>query len=398
MADALKAYQIYGASYDEEGLKLKSKDGKPFRIYKGVLDWNGTTVWERNHPTFISKKRKVILTCPRKVGHSSIRFYLSYMNSHFDDDWHWLEGADREPESILSQEELSIFYEDLYSDNEYNKKICLVGKTEGVETDDTTKPFYYGSTIIDRNEIETVNNCFGKDSDVTWVMQSTQWHEDHETTKFPPWQTLKPFSDYKTYLIVRDPWDRFISGLITEMDNGLLNPWKYETDVMSQSGWEKLYTSAKRILYFTEPEQLALGGLYGPQANHTFILGRPLWKGKSMYDEYDVLVDFKHELEFVPMDARMTISEDSLKNSAGIIDSLLHYGFVNQEIVDIFHKERPYEMYQHTHINVTPYVRQHVVSELQDDEDLKEWWNRCRELVNIDYELLKNNKHKIEKT
>jgi len=398
MADALKAYQIYGASYDEEGLKLKSKDGKPFRIYKGVLDWNGTTVWERNHPTFISKKRKVILTCPRKVGYSSIRFYLSYMNSHFDDDWHWLEGADREPESILSQEELSIFYEDLYSDNEYNKKICLVGKTEGVETDDTTKPFYYGSTIIDRNEIETVNNCFGKDSDVTWVMQSTQWHEDHETTKFPPWQTLKPFSDYKTYLIVRDPWDRFISGLITEMDNGLLNPWKYETDVMSESGWEKLYTSAKRILYFTEPEQLALGGLYGPQANHTFILGRPLWKGKSMYDEYDVLIDFKHELEFVPMDARMTISEDSLKNSAGIIDSLLHYGFINQEIVDIFHKERPYEMYQHTHINVTPYVRQHVVSELQDDEDLKEWWNRCRQLVNIDYELLKNNKHKIEKT
>ena len=148
MADALKADQIYGASYDEEGLKLKSKDGKPFRIYKGVLDWNGTTVWERNHPTFISKKRKVILTCPRKVGHSSIRFYLSYMNSHFDDDWHWLEGADREPESILSQEELSIFYEDLYSDNEYNKKICLVGKTEGVETDDTTKPFYYGSTIV----------------------------------------------------------------------------------------------------------------------------------------------------------------------------------------------------------------------------------------------------------
>ena len=37
----------------------------------------------------------------------------------------------------------------------------------------------------------------------------------------PPFQTLNLFKDYTSYLVVRDPWDRFISGLITEMDNGM---------------------------------------------------------------------------------------------------------------------------------------------------------------------------------
>ena len=75
-------------------------DGRPI-----IPHFDGETCWERCHPTFISKKRKVILTCPRKVGHSSIRFYLNYQNEMFDDDWVWIEDGNRDPRTWLVQEE-----------------------------------------------------------------------------------------------------------------------------------------------------------------------------------------------------------------------------------------------------------------------------------------------------
>ena len=57
-----------------------------------------------------------------------------------------------------------------------------------------------------------------------------------------------------------------------------MNPWKYDKNANTEEGWEKLYNASKRVLYFTEPEYLTIGGLNGPQANHTFILSRPLYK------------------------------------------------------------------------------------------------------------------------
>ena len=59
------------------------------------------------------------------------------------------------------------------------------------------------------------------------------------------------------------------------------------------------------------------------------------------------------------------------------------------------HVKEKHNMHGHTHVNVTPHIRQHVMNELQEDEDLKDWWSRCRELVDIEYECLKNNKHKF---
>ena len=32
---------------------------------------------------------------------------------------------------------------------------------------------------------------------------------------------------------------------------------------------------------------------------------------------------------------------------------------------------------------------------VMEDEDLKEWWDRCREIINWDYESLKNNQQKF---
>ena len=49
-------------------------------------------------------------------------------------------------------------------------------------------------------------------------------------------------------------------------------------------------------------------------------------------------------------------------------------------------------------MNITPHIRQHVISELQEDEDLKEWWDRCKEIVNLDYLDLNINEQKFQNT
>ena len=56
-------------------------------------------------------------------------------------------------------------------------------------------------------------------------------------------------------------------------------------------------------------------------------------------------------------------------------------------------------MHGHTHMNVTPHIRQHVISELQEDEDLYKWWARCKEIVSWDMETSKttNTNFKIHK-
>ena len=85
--------------------------------------FDGETCWERNHPTFISKKRKVILTCPRKVGHSSIRVYLNSQNEMHDDDWVWIEDHNRNPKTWLEQDEYRNLVESVYKQD--NRKIIL---------------------------------------------------------------------------------------------------------------------------------------------------------------------------------------------------------------------------------------------------------------------------------
>ena len=109
MTESLKSF----ASYNERN-EIQITIGNQIRPVLIHLD--GQTCWERCHPTFISKKRKVLLTCPRKVGHSSIRFYLNYMNAVNDDDWIWIEEEDRYPKNFLNKDDLLELYNDLYSE------------------------------------------------------------------------------------------------------------------------------------------------------------------------------------------------------------------------------------------------------------------------------------------
>jgi SpoVK/Ycf46/Vps4 family AAA+-type ATPase len=91
-------------------------------------------------------------------------------------------------------------------------------------------------------------------------------------------------------------------------------------------------------------------------------------------------------------------SPESMKKTAGAIDSLIKLGFINDKIREEYHQNQHQHMHSHTHINVTPEIRQRVVGELQEDEDLKEWWDTCKKYVQMDYDALKVNKQKFVKT
>ena len=399
MSDALKNYAKSSFFFEGENYIVKDKEGVPFELNKHVLEWDGNTVFEKCHPTFISKKRKVILTCPRKVGHSSIRFYLNAQNAFQNDDWVWIEDNDRDPKNFLDEDDANKMYEELLTSDSNNRINTTPKSNMERPTDSSDYHHFYSSDILWNQDREKINEYFGKENSITWpqdLLNNSEFDEVKESSFYPPFQTVSPLKEYTSYLVVRDPWERFISGLITEMDNGLLNPWKYDRIANSEEGWELLYNSCKRILYFTEPEYLMVGGLDGPQASHTFLLSRPLWKGKSMFDIYDKLIHYKHNIEYrSEPSGYVGVNHDSLKKDTGVIGTLVELGFISQDVTDKWHKERGHDMYSHTHVNITPHIRQHVISELQNDEDLKDWWSRCRELVDIEYECLKNNKHKF---
>tara|TARA_B100001175_G_scaffold127823_1_gene108765 strand:+ start:11428 stop:12573 length:1146 start_codon:yes stop_codon:yes gene_type:complete len=356
-----------------------------------VPRFEGETCWERNHPTFISKKRKVLFTTPRKVGHSSIRFYLHSQNEMFDDDWIWLEDQNRNPKTWLNQEEFKSIVEDTYG---LDSRIFLV---PSLEKADVGNPYYKNAKVLVRGEEDTKKYLGDYNAWDFGQEIAPEWFEHRQLDLSPPFQTLSYFKDWTTYLLVRDPFERFVSGVITEMDNGISTPWKYEKNGHSEEGWEKLYNSAKRMLYSCEPEWLLFGGLDGQQMNHTFLLSRPLWNGKSMFDVYQNFIHYKHDIDytFSQEHNQMNIDHDSLKKSAGVIDNLVELGFINKEIKEEHHVKNWQNSHSHTHMNITPHIRQHVLSELQEDEDMKEWWDKCREFINLDYEGLKNNQHKF---
>ena len=370
-------------------------DRNEFEIDGRIINphFDGETCWERCHPTFISKKRKVILTAPRKVGHSSIRFYFNYQNEMFDDDWVWIEDANRDPRTWLLQDEYRELVESVYTKN---GRAILVPELQDHHKDETNTHIKNAELIL--KGTKECTDTFGEYNrwDYAASVSDDYWNRDSDMT--PPFQTLPLFKDWTSYLLIRDPWDRFISGLITEMDNGIGSPWLYDSIANSEEGWEKYYNTAKRLLYFTDPEWLLLGGLDGQQMNHTFILSRPKWEGKSMYDTYDKFIHYKHGISYKEEDGRMVVDHKSMQNNNGVIGALLELGFINEEVRLKFQVGDAGNMHAHTHMNVTPHIRQHVISELEQDEDLFTWWARCKEIVSWDIGDIKNNEHKFQNT
>ena len=118
-----------------------------------------------------------------------------------------------------------------------------------------------------------------------------------------------------------------------------------------------------------------------------------------MYDIYDNLIHYKHDIDYTQSGLGfLHPSPESMKKTAGAIDTLIGLGFIDDEVKVKFHQKQSHNMYAHTHMNVTPEIRQRVIEELQEDEDLKEWWDLCKEYVQMDYDALKTNKQKFLKT
>tara|TARA_B100001057_G_scaffold214081_2_gene214460 strand:+ start:17668 stop:18861 length:1194 start_codon:yes stop_codon:yes gene_type:complete len=397
MAESLKSFASFN---DDSRDEVRVTIGK--QTFPILTHFDGETCWERCHPTFISKKRKVILTCPRKVGHSSIRFYLNAQNEMFNDDWVWIEDQNRNPKTWLTDEEYLKFVTDMWQPN---KRVIMhsyenLPKHWVEAADGEYNPLTKNAKIIKRGSEES-KEFLGDNCPWDYGMKATpkNYREGRDSEMTPPFQDLNFFKDWTSYLLVRDPWERFISGLITEMDNGMSCPWIYDMDADTEEGWERYYNSAKRIIYFCPPERLLIGGLEGQQMNHTFVLSRPMWNGKSMYDTYDNFIHYKHDIDYTKTElGHMYPSQESLKKTAGAIETLIELDFINDKVRQEYQQNQSQNMYAHTHMNVTPEIRQRVMEELQKDEDLKEWWDTCREYVQMDYDALKINKQKFLKT
>ena len=75
-----------------------------------------------------------------------------------------------------------------------------------------------------------------------------------------------------------------------------------------------------------------MGGLEGQQMNHTFILSRPFWDGKSMYDTYDKLIHYKHDIDYTKTELGYMHPSDESMEKHGAIDTLINLGFINDEV------------------------------------------------------------------
>ena len=170
MSDALKNYAKNAFHFEGEKYIVQKKDGTPFELNQHVLELDGNTCFERCHPTFISQKRKVILTCPRKVGHSSIRYYLNYMNAVHNDDWIWIEEEDRHPKNFLNKDDLLELYNDLYSDK---NKINIVNNKDAVNQDVFTgeNQYHFSSELIWNQDKEQIEKLFGKENTIIWPQE-----------------------------------------------------------------------------------------------------------------------------------------------------------------------------------------------------------------------------------
>jgi hypothetical protein len=384
MADALKKFANQNPTPDTVNLDNLGEIHPHF---------DGESCWERSHPTFISRKRKVILTCPRKVGHSSLRFYLHAQNEMYDDDWIWIEDEHRNPKSWLTPEEYYEVVSQVYSEGTR----AIVCKQK-LPHHNETNPHIKSANLMMMKSPECKEH-FGDYNKWDYANSvAPEWCSRKEFDMCPPFQTLPFFEDWTSYLIVRDPMDRFISGLITEMDNGMSSPWIFDSLAHTEKGWERYYNSAKRMLYFTDPEWLLMGGMDGIQMNHTFILSRPMWKGQTMYDGYDKLIHYKHDIDYAKdSSGQLVATTESMKKSRGIIHSLEDLGFIGEMVAKTLHEADTEQgnQHSHTHMNITPPLRQAVLNELKDDEDLKKFWDRCSEIIEWDYESLKINQHKF---
>jgi len=359
------------------------------------IHWDGKTVWEYSHPTFVSPSRKTFLTIARKAGHSSCRKALALSNKEHGDDWHWMEGPNREPSRWLSSDDYWTLIDEVHQENPDEKKFAkkLRTWTKDILPSHITFDPARGDSWIDEKTAKFLGPCFA------WRIEQDNGLPDqfgHNCSYTIPLVCTDFFKDWKKVMVIREPWDRFVSGLITELDMGFYTPWFTNHQHRSKKLWEESYLRMKRLLLWSEPEHLLFGNSEGPQTDHTFPLSNWTWNGKSIFDVYDEFIPCDHELEMVLRGQEVEnwgADEDSIKKGSSMIRKLQLCGLLSKEIDDGSSGDRSHDQWQHT--NVTPPNRRMMMDELIQDPDMEEWFKRCREIVQNDIDAIEINKSKF---
>jgi hypothetical protein len=377
----------------------KDNEGKHFTDIKNI-QFDGRTVWEFSHPTFVSVKRKSIVVCPRKAGHSSFRRALHVANEDFDDDWHWLSGHLFHPSHWLSEEEFwKLAFETHYaneSKGHFQTMKILKRKLTGdplqdhyaLIVDDKETRKFLGKAYEHRLEIiGNLSTGIGTESD---RMNDQQFRR--------PMVMADYFKDWKKYLVVREPWDRFISGLITELDNGIYTPWHVNI-LKSKENWEEAYIRMKRLLMWNNPNNILLGTWDGPQTDHTHILSGWKWDGKTIFDVYDHFIPCNHEVvhEFNKDGSNYNIAWQSLKDGSSMLKKFKELDLLPEDLNDgsnSSENEHFNDLWQH--VNITSPERRLIMDEaINNDDDLKPFFDACNELIQDDINAIGKNNSKF---
>ena len=356
------------------------------------IQWSGRTVWEYQHPTFVSHSRKAFLIAPRKTGHSTLRFALAEANEKYGDDWVWLEGGNRHPKNWLNDDDFWEFaWETHYTDPEEDKlasNVTLMPDDEH-ELRIVDKHFAYKKDTLyaysDKAGDDFLGNAVG-----VW---KKKYPLEKHLTSWSPFIMSEYFKDWKVYVVVREPWDRFISGLITELDNGLYTPWFTDYQHTSKELWEESYIRMKRLLLWNDAENILYGTRNGPQTDHTLILSAWKWDGWSMFDRADHFIPCIPDVDWEMRDGDWSFVMDKIRNTGStFINKLKECNIIPEEIED--GRDAVPADWQFT--NLSPPNRRHILTEATtNDEDLKPFFDRCKEIVKEDQDIIKKQEVKF---
>lgn len=355
------------------------------------IQFDGRTVWEFSHPTFVSVKRKSVIVCPRKAGHSTLRRALHIANEDYDDDWHWLSGHLFHPSHWLAEDEFWKLANETHYCNEEKGKFQEMKIVKKKLTGDPLQDPYH-LLLKDKETEEFLGKSFTHRLDIVGNnrMDNQQFRR--------PMIMADYFADWEKYLVVREPWDRFVSGIITELDNGIYTPWHVNA-LKSKNNWEESYIRMKRLLMWNDPKNILLGTWEGPQTDHTHILSGWKWEGKTMFDVYDHFIPCNHEVvhEFNEDRTNYTIAWQSLKDGSSMLKKFKELDLLPEGINDGSRNEKS-EHYDDLwqHVNITAPERRIILDEaIDNDEDLKPFFDQCHELVQDDINAIGKNNSKF---